>query len=235
MFNRRPRFFDSRVTSAGGTTTAWTGTRPLGAAFFAASDTSRQLNRPRHRGISLVEALVVLVLIAIISVATIPHLAEARRAAALAAAAGKLHGLMFRCRAFAVMNRRSTGLVFESGANGSWRCFIVADGDGDGILRRDIERGIDPVVSEVLSFESGDAGLGILQGEFIPDPSGRGRLRGNPADPVRAGRGDIITFTPLSRATPSSVYLTDYHSRMRVLRVYGGTARVHALVWRSGW
>ncbi len=177
----------------------------------------------------------VLVVIGIISAVTIPSLADARRAAALAASSGKLHGLMFRCRAFAIMNRRSTGLVFERQGEGAWRCFIVADGDGDGILRRDIDRGVDPVVSEVLEFEAVDAGLGILEGEFVPDPSGRGRLRGDQTDPVRAGRGDIITFTPLSRATPSSIYLTDRRSRMRVLRVYGGTARVHILVWRSGW
>ena len=118
MFNRRLRIFDSRVVAEGGTTTAWTGTRPFGAAFFGEtmngsqskqSKQSKQLRHLRHRGTSLVEALAVLVLIAIISVATIPNLAGARRAAALAAATGKLHGLMFRCRAFAVMNRRSTG------------------------------------------------------------------------------------------------------------------------------
>ena len=193
------------------------------------------VGRRSQNGMSMVEVLSVLVVIGIISAVTLPNLADAQRAAALAAAAGKLHGLMFRCRAFAIMNRRSTGLVFERRQNDSWRCFIAADGDGDGILRRDIERGVDPVVSEILEFEYSEAGLGILEGEFIPDPSGRGRLRGNPADPVRAGRGDIITFTPLSRATPSSVYLTDHRSRMRVLRVYGGTARVRILVWKSGW
>lgn len=187
------------------------------------------------RGMSIVEALVVLVVIALFLVVSIPRLADALRAAELAAVAGKLQGLMFRCRAFAIMNQRSTGLVFERQVDASWRCFIVADGDGDGILRRDIDRGVDPVVSEILEFELAEAGLGILQGEFVPDPSGRGRLRGNPDDPVRAGRGDIITFTPESRATPSSVYLTDRRSRMRVLRVYGGTARVHTQVWRSGW
>jgi hypothetical protein len=60
-------------------------------------------------------------------------------------------------------------------------------------------------------------------------------LRGDPDDPVRAGRGDIITFTPARTATPSSVYLTDHHNRMRVLRVYGATGRVYSLVWRKSW
>ena len=60
-------------------------------------------------------------------------------------------------------------------------------------------------------------------------------VRGNLSDPVRAGRGDIITFTPRGTATPASIYLTDHRARMRVLRIYGGTGRVISKVWRSGW
>jgi hypothetical protein len=184
---------------------------------------------------SLVELVVLLAVVAIIATVTVPALGDARRAAALAGAAGRVRGLMFRCRAVAVMEQRSTGLVFERRSDGAWRCLIAADGDGDGILRRDIERGIDPVISEILEFAPREAGLGILEDEFVPDPSGRGRLRGDPADPVRAGRGDIITFTPDGHATPASVYLTDHHARMRVLRTYGASGRVISLSWRSGW
>jgi len=184
---------------------------------------------------SVVEVAVVMAVIAIVLTATLPRLGEARRAAALSGAARQIHGLLYRCRVFAIMKKCAHGLVFERREDGSWRCFIARDGDGDGILRRDIQHLIDPVVSEVLLFEAGEAGLGIITGEFVPDPSGRGRLRGDLGDPVRAGRGDIITFTPRSTATPSSLYFTDRRARMRVLRVYGGTGRVVQLVWQSGW
>jgi len=186
-------------------------------------------------GMSLPEVAALMMVFAIVALLGVPNLGEARRAAALSAATGRLHGLMFRCRADAIMNQRSTGLVFERRRDASWRCYIAVDGDNDGILRRDIESTTDPIISEVVEFLPGEAGLGILQGEFVPNPTGRGRLRGNLSDPVRAGRGDIVTFTPQGHATPCSIYLTDHHSRMRVLRVYGGTARVITLVWRSGW
>lgn len=189
----------------------------------------------RSRGMSLLEAILVVAVTAIIVTAALPDLAEMRRAAALSSASRQLKGLLFRCRAYAVMNARSTAVVFEQRQDASWRCFIAYDGDGDGIRRRDIHRLVDPIVGEVLHFEAGGAGLGILQGEFVPDPSGRGRLRGNLLDPVRAGRGDIITFTPRGTATPSSLYLTDHRARMHVLRIYGGTGRVISRVWRSGW
>jgi len=186
-------------------------------------------------GMSLVEAVLMLAVLSIVVVATLPDLAEIRRAAALRAATSQLKGLFFRCRAYAILNSRATAVVFEHRDDGSWRCFIAVDGDGDGIRTRDIHALIDPVVGEILHLDGGGAGLGILQHEFVPDPSGRGRLRGNLDDPVRAGRGNIITFTPRSTATPASIYLTDYRARMRVLRVYGGTGRVISRVWRSGW
>ena len=186
-------------------------------------------------GMSLIEAVLVLAVLAIIVTAAIPNFAEIRGAAALSSVSSRLKGLLFRCRAYAIMNCRATAVVFDHREDGSWRCFIAVDGDGDGIRTRDVHRLIDPVVGEVLHLDAGGAGLGILQNEFVPDPSGRGRLRGDLGDPVRAGRGNIITFTPRSTATPASIYLTDHRTRMRVLRVYGGTGRVISRVWRSGW
>jgi len=184
---------------------------------------------------SLIEAVLVLAVLAIVVTAALPNFSEIRGAAALGAASSQLKGLLFRCRAYAIMNSRASAGVCEHREDGSWRCFIAVDGDGDGIRTRDIHGLVDPVVGEVLHLDGGGAGLGILQNEFVPDPSGRGRLRGDLGDPVRAGRGNIITFTPRSTATPASIYLTDHRSRMRVLRVYGGTGRVISRVWKSGW
>lgn len=189
----------------------------------------------RQRGRTLVGLVVVLCLTAMIITAGIPTLTEARRAAALREASGRLWGMLVLCRANAIMRCRATALVFERTEDGAWRCFVAEDGDGDGLRRADMEAGRDRVIGEVLHLEGTTAGLGILADRRVPDPSGSGRLDGNFDDPVRAGRGDIITFTPRSTATPSSIYLTDYHDRMRVLRITPGTGRVYGLVWRTGW
>jgi len=196
---------------------------------------ANEVSGSRFCGLSLFETVLLVAVLAVIIFVALPDLAEFRRAAALGAVSRQLKGLLFRCRAYAIMNARATAVVFERDENGEWRCYIACDGDGDGILRRDIQRLIDPIVGEILHFEAGGAGLGILQNEYVPDPLGKGRLRGNLSDPVRAGRGDIITFTPRGTATPASIYLTDHRARMRVLRVYGGTGRVISKAWRSGW
>ncbi|MGD9252442.1 MAG: hypothetical protein PVG92_00760 [Holophagae bacterium] len=197
--------------------------------------TNRRLGGFREAGASLFEVLVAAAALGLVLTVTLPTLSEAQRSAALSGATARIQGLFFRARAFAVMNGYAHAVLFERSEDGSWRCFIATDGDGDGILRRDITRGVDPVVGEVFLFEADEAGLGILTGEAVPDPNGRGLLRGDLDDPVRAGRGDIVTFTPRSTATPCSVYLSDRRARMRVVRVYGGTGRVIVKRWRSGW
>ncbi len=189
--------------------------------------------RRRESGFSLVELLVALMLIGLSAAVTLPALAQVRRRAALDRSARLVGGLMAQGRAMAVLQHQAKALVFERRGMG-WRCFLAEDGNGDGVNRRDLRRGRDRVVGEVLELESPGAGLGILAGEMIPDPGGRGALRGDLHDPVRAGRGDIITFTPEGTATPCSVYFSDHHSRMRVLRVMGTTGRVRAMSWRVG-
>ncbi len=190
--------------------------------------------RESERGMTFAEIVVVLALVGMMALIGMPHLQAALRAAELHAVEEQLKGLMWRSRAHAMAYSQATGLIFEQDDNKTWRCYIAKDGDGDGINRRDLDRGRDRKISEVQQLESGGAGLGILQDEPVPDPGG-GRLRGNLDDPVRAGRGDIITFTPTGSATPCSIYMTDFHERMRVIRVFGSTARVRSLVWNVGW
>ena len=90
-------------------------------------------------------------------------------------------------------------------------------------------------MGRVITMAAGGAGPGILGGEPVPDPSGRGFLEGDLEDPIRAGRGNIISFSSRGTATPSSVYFTDHVGRMMVLRIYGGTGRINRLSWRRGW
>ncbi|MCG6964414.1 MAG: GspH/FimT family pseudopilin [Acidobacteria bacterium] len=186
-------------------------------------------------GASLAELLIVLSLIAIVAAAAVPGLTVLERRAALMRTAQQLAGLVARGRAQAVLHGRASALVFERAGDSRWRCYLAEDGDGDGVNHADIRSGRDPITGEVLQLATGGAGPGILRGTRVPDPAGQGWLWGDENDPIRAGRGDIVTFKPAGTATPSSIYLSDGRSEMRVLRVYGPTARVRSLVWRRGW
>ena len=91
------------------------------------------------------------------------------------------------------------------------------------------------MVDGVIVIAAGGGGPGILGDGPVPDPSGSGHLGGDLGDPIRAGRGNIITFSANGTATPSSVYFTDHARRMVVLRIYGGTGRINRLSWQRGW
>jgi len=205
------------------------------------------MNAPRHpsppgpvarssaaaRGHSMVEVMTVLVLIGCTTLIALPRLAEARRAAALRSLAQQLSGLLHRCRAEAVLHHQNTALVFDRGQH--WVCYAAVDGDGDGVRRDDLAAGRDRVVSRPLRLEAGGSAPGFLDARAIPDPGGSGWLGGDPDDPVRAGRGDMISFSPVGSATPASVFLTDHHSQMRAVRVFGATGRARCLIWKPGW
>jgi len=172
-------------------------------------------------------------MISLATAAIVPPLQDFRRRYALQTAASHIGGLLLQCRTHAVFHRTSTALVFENQENRGWRCFLAEDGDGDGVHRDDLDRGRDTILGEVLELNTGCAGLGILEG--VPDPAGGGVLGGNLDDPIRAGRGNIITFTPAGTSSSCSIYFTDHLSQMRVLRVLGMTGRVRSLEWRKGW
>lgn len=190
--------------------------------------------RSRERGASMPEIVTATAVVAVLAVIGVPIAEDAHRAAALSRSIAQVHGLLVRCRATAVLRGRLCAVVFDLGADGSWRCTVAEDGDGDGVRRSDIHSGVDPVVGASRTLAAGVAGPGILDGP-VPDPSGRGRLAGDPSDPVRAGRGNLVSFSAAGTATPSSIYFTDFSRRMAVLRVYGGTGRINRLSWQRGW
>ena len=193
------------------------------------------MNRRRSdRGTSLAEALVVLWLIGLGAILSFPALTVARHGWAMNSTSRRITALMIRARTTATAEGRACSLVFERHA-ASWQCFIARDNDDDGVNRRDLAAGIDTILSERVELEDHPAGLGILHDFPVPDPSGHGLLGGNLEDPVRAGRGDIVTFTREATATPCSIYITDGESRMRVIRLFGPTARFRVLEWRLGW
>jgi len=184
-------------------------------------------------GWSTAEMVAATALTGILFAISVPIVDDARRAAELSRSAAQVHGLLVRCRATAVLRGANCSVVFDRDGLGGWSCVVAEDGDGDGVRRSDIRAGVDPIVGRELRIAAGAAGPGILADE-VPDPSGVGLLGGDLSDPIRAGAGDIISFSARGTATPSSVFFTDHSRRMIVLRIYGGTARINRLSWSRG-
>ena len=114
----------------------------------------------------------------------------------------------------------------EAEANFGWREFdvILVTGDayidhpsfGVGIIGRWLEH---------LGVR-----VGIMEGVAAPPPDS-GLL--DPADPVRFGRSNMLSFSPLGTATPGTFYLTNERVQAAV-RVSPGSGRVRLMVYQGG-
>ena len=107
---------------------------------------------------------------------------------------------------------------------------LFADGNGNGVLQRDIDRGVDVALTGLdwLDDHARDVSLRINQ--QVPDIGGSGSL--NPgSDPLRIGNTSLLAFSPLGSATSGSLYVSAHGGPQMAIRVYGATGRVRVLMF----
>jgi hypothetical protein len=141
---------------------------------------------------------------------------------------------MMAARWRAVSEGRSVGLRFRQVA-GTWEVRTFLDGDGDGLRSGDIATGTD--VEDGIVFRPGEhhrgVRLGIPPGRYPRVPPSRGFIQGG-EDPVRLGRSDLASFSPLGNATSGTVYFTDGSDRLAAVVLFGPTARIRVLRFEAG-
>lgn len=183
-----------------------------------------------ERGFSLVEALVAVAIVVVMAAASFPVfrplLAEAH-----VVGAGQAFKAQFRlAHSMAVRGGVYTAIRFEPRGNDVWIA-SYADGNGNGVRSADIESGLDRLVAGPVPLTGGASGVRVGINPGIPAlPPDSGDLAG---DPIRFGRSDILSFSPLGTATPGTFYLAGDFAQAAV-RVSGGSARVRLMVWRGG-
>lgn len=132
-------------------------------------------------------------------------------------AARFLASRMALARAEAVSSGHHAGLRFD--ANGTFTPY--RDGNGSGLRTRDIDAGVDPASGPPTRLDEHFAGVQIaLHG-----------TDGQPGDPIRLGRSDLVSFAPDGSATSGSVYVRGRDGSQLVVRIFGATGRVRVLRW----
>lgn len=184
-----------------------------------------------QRGASLLEVCLALFLLGLASAAVLPACSAWIDGARLGAASGRLTLLFRQLRYQAIACASCRGVVFGSGAGGTVVFVVAEDGNGNGIRRAEVADGTDPVVAGPVSLpdEHGGVCFGIIDTEPVPVlPPGSGTLQ-NPADPVRFGSSDLVSFTPRGTSSSGTVYLLSPQGRMRAVSLFGVTGRIR--VW----
>lgn len=187
-----------------------------------------------QKGYSLVETLAALAIGAIALAVTLPAAAQLRDAGRAAAGARSMASLLSSLRWKSTTSGTSTGLEFRKlGAEWSWR--EVRDGNGNGLRTAEIARGVDSVVSgdEALSTRVEHVRLGFpVSGTYPEAPPGTGSVKDGD-DPVRFGRSDLISFSPLGASSSGTLYVTDGNDGLFAIVLFGPTTRLRVWRWNA--
>jgi type II secretory pathway pseudopilin PulG len=182
------------------------------------------------RGISLIELLLVLALLATVSGIAIPSVTYAARHARLRGAAFHLASQVTQLRLQAIRRSVSVALRFSTGARGyGYQAFM--DGDGDGVQTADILAGQDQGFGSSTEIQDDFPGVwfGFLPGCPLVDG---GRVPAG-ADPVRIGTAHLLVMTPAGTATSGTLYLRSDVDMAYAVVVLGATGRTRLLACRA--
>jgi type II secretory pathway pseudopilin PulG len=184
-----------------------------------------------QRGLSLIEAVVVLFLIASMLAVAVPSLSALRDRGRAESAARYLATELQLLRWQSVARRRANGLLFEDAGDG-WQWYCVKDGNGNGLRTAEVRRGVDATLSGPHRLEHRVEGvrLGFPPGGPFPKLPPESGIIEDAVDPVQFGRSDLVAFSPLGRSSSGTLYLTDGRHGLFALVLFGPAARVR--VWR---
>ena len=145
--------------------------------------------------------------------------------ARVAGAARYMSSRLAEARLDAIAHSREVAIRFTP-VDGTYSFSVYVDGNHNGVLARDIARGVDPRIAgpEKLSDNFRNVDFGVQPGvppiDSGSSPSG---------DPIRLGVGNSVSFNPLGTSTTGTIYITGPSRAQYAIRVWGtnGRARVY--------
>jgi hypothetical protein len=147
---------------------------------------------------------------------------ETRAAGAAAYLSTRFH----RARMEAVLRGASVAVLFTHDASG-YSYAVYVDGNGNGVVARDVQSGIDRRIgaSERLSQQFTGVDFGTISGLPPIDPGG------SPpgSDPIRLGSGNMASFAAAGTATSGTVYVRGRAGAQYAVRLFGDTGRTRRL------
>ena len=179
-----------------------------------------------ERGYSLLELLAVMAIGVTLSAAALPDYLATVDDVRASGAAHHISGRLQRARMEAVMRSAMVGVQFTQTPAG-YSYAVYLDGNRNGVLSRDIQRGVDRLVTAVERLPEQFAGI-----EFGAIPGLPPVDRGGPppgTDPIRLGSGNIATFSALGTSSTGTVYIRSRRDAQYAVRLFGETGKTRML------
>ena len=107
---------------------------------------------------------------------------------------------------------------------------LYADGNGNGVLQRDIDRGIDAPLTPQVWLDEQMRDISLRVNQTIIDVGGSSTIEPGD-DPLRIGNTSLLAFSPLGSATSGTLYVAAHRGPQLAIRVFGATGRVRVLMF----
>jgi hypothetical protein len=126
----------------------------------------------------------------------------------------------------AVTRSAMVGVQFTQTAAG-YSYAVYVDGNRNGVLTRDIQRGIDRLITPAERLQDQFTGVefGAIPG--LPPVDSGGTAPGT--DPIRLGSGNIASFSALGTASSGTVYIRSRRDAQYAVRIFGETGRTRMM------
>ena len=195
------------------------------------------MDRSSSRGAALIDVVAACSVITIVLAMSVPSLQATRDRGEARLAARYLAQRLQMVRVQAVRRNRMVAMRFDPEEVGRFEVFV--DGDGDGVLQRDIDGRVDVGLETAARLGDYFAGAALRVAATVPSPDGGGVIAAD-SDPVRIGGTNLLSFSPLGTATSGTVYLAGRSGPQFCVRILGTTGRVRVMwfdpaggVWRQ--
>ena len=184
-----------------------------------------------QQGYSLLELLFVAGLVATITSVAVPQVLQSIDDFRVVGAVRYMSTRLQQTRMEAVARTASAALRFAREGD-TYRYAVYLDGNGNGVLSRDIQRGVDREIrpGEYLRDLFPGVDFGTIPG--LPPVDSSSSAPGD--DPIRFGSSKMVTFTAIGTSTPGSVYIRGRRQAQYVIRVFGDTGKTRILKFDSG-
>jgi len=107
---------------------------------------------------------------------------------------------------------------------------LFFDGNGNGVLQKDIDRHIDPALTTTEWLDDHARGVSLRINQPIAGVGGGPDLAAGD-DPLRIGNSSLVSFSPLGSATSGTLYVAARQGPQMAIRIYGATGRVRVLMF----
>lgn len=180
-------------------------------------------------GAALIDIIIATSLCVVMTAIAVPVVGHTLDRERTIVGAQHLAGHLLRARLNSLKRARAVAVRIEVVGDRT-RLQLFADGNGNGVQQRDIDRGIDAPLAprEWLDDQARDVSLRVNQ--TIKDVAGNATLAPGD-DPLRIGNTALLTFSPLGSATNGTLYVAAHRGPQMAIRVFGATGRVRVLMF----